>query len=250
MSNLDFSKFCQILKVCVWFKLFLCLNSWLRFPREREREPVAWAPVTRCPSPGTNATIRISTTSTAAFATVFILQFFLAILIPNMWEFGDWTCESTRKTGKKTTLLCSSDPDPDPLFWHNFWHTTWKSFFLACTLTFFLAFYLACILTYLLAYILIGILSGILCGISSDILSHVLSSISSEILCGWGRRGPLWSCSSGPAGTTLIRGLLRRGTLWSGACCSGSAGTTVMRVLLFGSAGTTLIRGFGGTTAI
>ena len=69
--------------------------------------------------------------------------------------------------------LSSSDPRPDPLFWHSFWHTIWKSFFLAHTLTFFLAFYLASILTFFLAFYLV---------------------LSSEILCGWG-----------PAGNTLIR---------------------------------------------
>ena len=105
-------------------------------------------------------------------------------------------------------------------------------------------------------------------GISSDILSGILSDISSQLLCGRGparitfiqqllfrsggdhcdralavevRRGPLWSgaCCSGPSGTTPITSLaveVRRGTLWSWACCSGPAGTTAITSLQLRSA--------------
>ena len=87
----------------------------------------------------------------------------------------------------------------------------------------FLAFYLACILTF---------------------FPGILSSISSEILCGWG-----------PAGNTLILGLLfgcgrehcdlalavevRRGTLWSWACSWGPAGNTLILGLQLRSGGGT-----------
>ena len=73
--------------------------------------------------------------------------------------------------------LSSSDPRPDPLFWHSFWHTIWKSFFLAYTLTFFLAFYLASILTYFLAYMLTFFLALYLVSILTFFLAATVSGI-------------------------------------------------------------------------
>ena len=136
---------------------------------------------------------------------------------------------------KKLELLSSSDPHPDPFFWHSFSPTIWKSFFLAYTLTFFLAFYLASILIYLLAYIFASIWDIFW----NSLLHCILSGISSEILCGWG-----------PAGNTLIRSSrlnpgreeqfdpelaeeVRRGTLWSTGCCSGPAGNTACNLEIF-----------------
>ena len=83
-------------------------------------------------------------------------------------------------------LLSSSDPHPDPLFWHSFWHTIWKSFFLAYVPTFFLAFYLAYLLTFFLEFYLV----------------YLRSFFVVEV-----RRGTLWSgaCGGSPAGNTLIR---------------------------------------------
>ena len=109
--------------------------------------------------------------------------------------------------------LSSSDPHPDPWFWHSFWHTIWKSFFLAYTLTFFLAFYLASILTHLLAYI-------------------VWHSFWHSIWYIFG--DSLWLRSGGEHSDPELAVEVRRGTLWSGACWWGN---TLIPCLLFGSGG-------------
>ena len=89
------------------------------------------------------------------------------------------------------------------------------------------------------------ILLGILCDIYSDFLSRtysdILSDMYSDILSGAVRvrRGPLWSgaCCAGPAGTNGIRGLLfGSGVLFGpggdqSAFCSGSAATNVISSL-------------------
>ena len=88
-------------------------------------------------------------------------------------------------------LVSSSDPHPDPLFWHSFWHTIWKSFFLAYVLTFFLAFYLAYILTFFLEFYLVYL------------------------------RRFLWLRSGGEHFDLELVVEVRQGTLWSGACGRG-----------------------------
>ena len=108
---------------------------------------------------------------------------------------------------EKQRLLSSSDPRPDPLFWHSFWHTIWKSFFLGYTLTtadisgFWHTFWHTNIYIYILTisdifwHILTFFLAFYLAYLLTS--SGILYGISSEILCGWG-----------PAGNTLILCLL------------------------------------------
>ena len=90
---------------------------------------------------------------------------------------------------------------PRRIVWHFSWHSIWHLFW-HCTCT---SFYLA--------------------------IWHLLW----HLFCEW------WACSWGPAATTLIlHGLavrVRRGTLWSCACCSGPAGTTAITSLQLRSSG-------------
>jgi hypothetical protein len=123
-------------------------------------------------------------------------------------------------------ILSSSDPHPDPLFWHiivsdipsgshwhilwdSFWHSIWHLFWHTFWHIFWHSFW-----------------HSIWHGISSDILSGILSGISSETLCGWG-----------PAGRSLIQNLsavrVRRGTLRSNACSWGPAGNPLNGKVLF-----------------
>ena len=84
---------------------------------------------------------------------------------------------------QKTSLLSSSDPHLETLFWHSLWHAIWKCIWHN---------YIYSIHSDLLSDTLSGlysdisgIYSDILSGIKySDILSGILSGISSEILCG------------------------------------------------------------------
>ena len=59
---------------------------------------------------------------------------------------------------QRNTLLSSSDPNPDTLFWHSFWHTIWKYMYTCLKLD-------------------IYIYSDIRSGIHSDIFSGILSGI-------------------------------------------------------------------------
>ena len=146
------------------------------------------------------------------------------------------TCEFRFGLFKKKKLS-SSDPHPEPLFWHSFWHTIWKYIWHIFVLTFYLTIsdFLSGIYFDILSHILfvfrhsfwhsfwhmfwhsLGHFLACVSGISSDILSGILSGIyiiSSEILCGWGpvalavevRRGEhcSWACCSGPAENTAI----------------------------------------------
>ena len=132
-------------------------------------------------------------------------------LKPLEWKITEMFCEATSvelNAKKKLELLSSSDPHPDPFFWHSFSPTIWKSFFLAYTLTFFLAFYLASILTYLLAYILTFFLAFYLAWhIFWHSFWHSIWYIFGDSL--WLRSGgalsdPELKCCSGPAGNTAI----------------------------------------------
>ena len=114
--------------------------------------------------------------------------------------------------------LSSSDPHPDPFFWHSSdipSGNIWKSFFLAHALTFSLAFYLASILACLLAYLLTCFLAFYLVNLRRFFVVEV-------------RRGTLRSGARnwGPAGNTLIRNLRWR-----------SGGDTLIRSLRWRSGG-------------
>ena len=144
--------------------------------------------------------------------------------------------------------------------WHFFWHFLWHSMsfyvasfriiYLASVLTFFpaslVALYLAFYLTFFLAYVSV---------ISSDIFLAFYLVYLRRFFVVEVRQGQLQSraCSWGPAGNTLILGLLfgsggdhcnhelavevRRWTLWSWVCCSGPAGTTAITSLQLRSGG-------------
>ena len=94
-------------------------------------------------------------------------------------------------------MFFSSDPHRETWSWHSFWHTIWKYIWQYMAYLFWLSDILSGRYFDILSDILSGIYSDVLSGISSDILSGILSAISSKILCG-----------RGPAGTTLILGLL------------------------------------------
>ena len=107
------------------------------------------------------------------------------------------------------TCFFSSDLHRETLSWHSFWHTIWKyiwhiysdylTYFLAYLLTFYVTFYLASTLTYFLAYLLTFSLAFYLLYLRRFFVVEV-------------RRGTLWSwaCCSGPAGTTVVTSLQLR----------------------------------------
>ena len=138
-----------------------------------------------------------------------------------------------------------------------FWHSI-LAFHLAFYLTFYSGIYWE-ILSGILCGICTGIFSGILSGIFSANLAYVLtfchsichaslafylasiltffsgilSAISSKILCSWGLAGNtlILSLLFGSGGEHCDLALaveVRRGTLWSWACCSGPAGNTAI----------------------
>ena len=158
---------------------------------------------------------------------------------PYVWR-GCVRLESTQPFGQEAPfkLLSSSDPHPDPLFWHSFWHTIWKSVFLAYTLTF----YLASNLTYFLAYILKFFLAFYLAYLLSFFLAFYLVYLRRFFVVEV-RKGTLRSstCSWAPAGNALIQRAVavrvRRGPLRSRACSWGPVGNTLILGLLFGSGG-------------
>ena len=127
-------------------------------------------------------------------------------------------------------------------FWHSlFYYGIYSGFLSASFLAFYLAFYLTSILTFYLAFSLT---------FSSGILSKRVRGPLRSSACSWGPAGTTLilgllfgsggdHCDlAGPAGTTLILRLLFGllfGSLWLWACGSGPAGTTLILTLLFGS---------------
>ena len=141
----------------------------------------------------------------------------------------------------------------DILFWHSFlafYLAPILTSYLASILTFSLALYLAFVLIIYLVSILalypasllvfylafsLTVYSGILSGIYSDILPDILSGICNWHIF-WHSLYSFWHSI-----WCILRDSLwlnvRQETLWSGACGGGPAGITLIQGLLFGSGG-------------
>ena len=114
-------------------------------------------------------------------------------------------------------LLSSSDPHPEPLFWHSFWHTIWKYIWHVYSdiLSDNIWHSFRHILWHSVWHSIWNLSWHTFLAYILTFFSDILSGISSEILCGWG-----------PAGNTAIQRLqLRSGGGGGGRGGGGGSGT-------------------------